>query len=146
MIVYTESKGQCAPPVGTGKGKCDGTPISFTTEHTAMAEDDPSRLFTNAAFEWDENKRRLNVVKHGIDFADAKQVFYDPAAYTSVSPRSIRERRYVIVGSMRGALIAVIFTLRDQAIRIISARAARRIERQTYGAETKKEKPGSFGQ
>lgn len=111
-----------------------------------MAENDLSRLFTNAAFEWDENKRRQNVVKHGIDFADAKEVFYDPAAYTSISPRSIHERRYVIVGSMRGALIAVIFTLRGQAIRIISARAARRIERQTYGAETKKEKPRSFGQ
>jgi hypothetical protein len=111
-----------------------------------MAENDLSRLFANAAFEWDENKRRQNVEKHGIDFVDAKEVFYDPAAYTSISPRSFHERRYVIVGSMRGALIAVIFTLRDQAIRIISARAARRFERQTYGAETKKEKPGSFGQ
>jgi uncharacterized DUF497 family protein len=111
-----------------------------------MAEDDHSRLFANAAFEWDENKRRLNVVKHGIDFADAKEVFCDPAAYTSVSPRNMRERRYVTVGSMRGALIAVIFTVRGQAIRIISARVARRIERQTYGAEAKKEKPGSLGQ
>jgi uncharacterized protein len=106
-----------------------------------MADDDLSRLFANAAFEWDENKRRSNVIKHGIDFADAKEVFHDPAAYTSVSPRSVPERRYVTVGSMRGALIAVIFTFRGQVIRIISARVARRIERQTYGTETKKEKP-----
>jgi Ribonuclease toxin, BrnT, of type II toxin-antitoxin system len=34
------------------------------------------------AFEWDENKRRANVIKHGIDFDDAKEVFYDPAAFT----------------------------------------------------------------
>ena len=90
-----------------------------------MAENDLSRLFANAAFEWDENKRRQNVEKHGIDFVDAKEVFYDPAAYTSISPRSFHERRYVIVGSMRGALIAVIFTLRDQAIRPYVRKAGR---------------------
>jgi uncharacterized protein len=91
-------------------------------------------------FEWDENKRRINVVKHGIDFEDAKEVFFDPAAYMSLSPRTVSERRYVTVGLMRGALIAVIFTRRGNAIRIISARAARRIERQTYGGKNEKEK------
>ena len=111
-----------------------------------MAENDLSRLLAKpAAFEWDENKRRSNVLKHGIDFADAKDVFYDPAAYTSISPHSNRERRYLTVGSMKGVLIAVIFTPRGQAIRIISARAARRIERQTYGAETEKTEPKNFG-
>jgi uncharacterized DUF497 family protein len=59
------------------------------------------------AFEWDENKRRANVIKHGIDFDDAKEVFYDPAAYTSRSPHTVGERRYVTVGLMRGALVAV---------------------------------------
>jgi uncharacterized protein len=112
-----------------------------------MAEHYLSRLLAKtAAFEWDENKRRSNVFKHGIDFADAKEVFYDPAGYTSVSPHGTRERRYVTVGSMRGTLIAVIFTPPGQAIRIISARAARRNERQTYGAEAEKETPGNFGQ
>jgi uncharacterized DUF497 family protein len=80
---------------------------------------------------------------HGIDFADAKEVFYDPAAYTLVSPHTTHKRRYVTVGSMSGALVEVIFTHRDQAIRIISAQAARRVERQTYGAE--KEKSESLG-
>jgi uncharacterized protein len=90
-------------------------------------------------FEWDEAKRRTNVEKHGIDFNDAKEVFYDPAAYTSLSPRAVSERRYVTVGLMRGALIAVISTRRGGTIRIISARAARRNERQTYDGENKKE-------
>jgi uncharacterized DUF497 family protein len=108
-----------------------------------MAENDFSQFFANATFEWDENKQRLNVIKHGIDFVDAKEVFYDPAAYTSVSPRNPGERRYVTIGSMRGTLIAVIFTLRGQAVRIISARTARRSERQSYGEETKRQKPGS---
>jgi uncharacterized DUF497 family protein len=36
-------------------------------------------------FEWDETKQRANVAKHGIDFADAKEVFDDPSAYTILS-------------------------------------------------------------
>ncbi len=91
------------------------------------------------AFDWDDNKRRANVIKHGIDFDDAKDVFYDPAAYTFVSSRAVSERRYVTVGSMRGTLVAVIFTRRGQAIRIISARPARRSEKQLYGAKIKSE-------
>ena len=91
------------------------------------------------AFEWDEKKRRANVIKHGIDFDDAKEVFYDPAAYTSRSPHTVGERRYVTVGLMRGALVAVISTHRGHAIRIISARPARRSERQLYGTEVKSE-------
>jgi uncharacterized protein len=88
-----------------------------------------------AIFEWDENKRCSNVIKHGIDFVDAKEVFSDAAAYTRLSPRTVSEYRYVTVGLMRGALVAVIFTRRGESIRIISARAARRSERQMYGAE-----------
>jgi uncharacterized protein len=91
-------------------------------------------------FEWDENKRRSNVTKHGIDFEDAKQVFNDPAAFTRLSPRRVSERRYVTVGLMKGVLVAVIFTRRGDALRVISARAARRSERRMYGAETKEER------
>jgi uncharacterized DUF497 family protein len=90
------------------------------------------------AFEWDESKRRSNVIKHGIDFGDAAEVFYDPTAYVFLSPHPSSEQRYVTVGLMRGALIAVIFTIRGEAVRIISARAARRSERQTYGAGIEK--------
>jgi len=90
------------------------------------------------AFEWDESKRRSNVIKHGIDFSDATEVFYDPAAYTFSSPHPSNEERYVTVGLMRGALTAVIFTFRGEAVRLISARAARRSERHTYGAGTEK--------
>jgi uncharacterized protein len=92
-------------------------------------------------FEWDDNKRRANVTKHGIDFIDAKDVFNDPAAYTVLSPRKGDERRYLAVGLMKGTLITVIFTRRRNAVRIISARAARRNERKTYGAEITKRSP-----
>ena len=52
------------------------------------------------AFEWDENKRRSNIIKHGIDFSDATEVFYDPAAYTYSSLHAAGEGRYVTVGLM----------------------------------------------
>lgn len=105
-----------------------------------MAENDLSRLLASpTSFEWDENKRRSNVIKHGIDFVDAKDVFYDPAAYTLLSAQTAGERRYVTVGSTRGLLITVVSTFRGAAIRIISARSARRNERQRYGAEDQKQ-------
>jgi len=97
-------------------------------------------MSSSKEFEWDENKRYANIEKHGIDFDNAKEVFEDLAAYTLLSPRKASEPRYVTVGSMRGTLIAVIFTLRGETIRIISARAARRSERKAYGAEIEKKR------
>jgi uncharacterized protein len=103
-----------------------------------MSEVDFSNLFANSpVFEWDDNKRRSNIDKHGIDFADAKEALYDPGAFTFVSPRSSHERRYITVGSLGGTLITVIFTLRGGAVRIISARAARRVEKELYGSKPK---------
>lgn len=86
-----------------------------------------------SAFEWDDNKRRANVVKHGIDFVDAVELFTDPKQYTYHSVRHSGELRYVSVGLSKGILIAVVFTWRETRLRIISARAARRFERERYG-------------
>jgi uncharacterized DUF497 family protein len=93
-----------------------------------MVDDSSARIF-----EWDENKRRANLGKHGVDFADATTVFLDPSARTYQSSRPHSEPRYIKVGMARGMLIAVIFTRRREAIRIILARVARRSERKLYG-------------
>jgi hypothetical protein len=85
-----------------------------------------------SAFEWDDNKRRLNIEKHGIDFADATEVFDDPNQRTYRSTTESGEERYLSIGMFRGRLITVIFTRRGEKIRIISARAARRNERERY--------------
>ena len=99
-----------------------------------MSDNEIDRLFSNVrTFEWDDNKRRLNVLKHGIDFAEATQVFDDPKQYTYRSPQRSTETRYVSVGLCGGVLLAVVFTPRDTRLRIISARAARRHERERYG-------------
>lgn len=99
-----------------------------------VTEDELKQLFGDVrTFGWDENKRRSNFMKHGIDFLDAQDVFKDPAAFTYRSSRQTGEQRYVTVGTVKGTLVAVICTLRSDMVRIISARVARRTERQMYG-------------
>jgi uncharacterized protein len=94
--------------------------------------------YSNLAFEWDENKRRSNIDKHGIDFDNAREVFRDQNAYTMASPRSENEQRHVTVGAARNVMIAVIFTMRGPVIRIISARAARSSEKKRYDPKIQK--------
>ena len=84
-------------------------------------------------FEWDEEKNRKNIQKHGIDFNDAKDVFKDPKRLTSPDQRkNYGEERWKTVGAILGLIFSVIFTLRNSAIRIISARRASRKEREEY--------------
>jgi len=87
-------------------------------------------------FEWDESKRQANVAKHGLDFADAVEVLNDPRHYTRASPVASVERRFISVGAVRGVVIAVVSTIRNGKLRIISARIARRSEREQYGQES----------
>jgi uncharacterized protein len=84
-----------------------------------------------SGYEWDERKRRANIVKHGLDFADAVEVFDDQKQFAYRSPHP-SEERYVSIGMANERLIAVVFTRRAAKIRIISARPARRIEREQY--------------
>lgn len=49
-------------------------------------------------FTWDETKRQVNRGKHGIDFADAVEVFYGDLACTLADPDHHAEQRFVTVG------------------------------------------------
>jgi uncharacterized protein len=84
-------------------------------------------------FIWDERKRLSNIDKHGIDFQDAVGVFSDPDALSFRSKAEHDEDRFLIIGRCKGRVITVIFTWRGDTIRMISARIARREERQRYG-------------
>ncbi|QDZ40762.1 hypothetical protein FRE64_12915 [Euhalothece natronophila Z-M001] len=85
-------------------------------------------------FEWDENKAKSNVVKHGITFLEAVTIFADPyLLFTEDSQHSQKEEREWAIGETEnGSLIVVVFTIRDEKIRIISARKASRTERKQY--------------
>jgi uncharacterized DUF497 family protein len=85
-------------------------------------------------FEWDANKARENIKKHGVSFEEASTVFGDLLALTIYDPlHSEEEDRFVTLGeSEKRRLIVVSFTDRDERIRIISARVATRRERKDY--------------
>jgi uncharacterized DUF497 family protein len=83
-----------------------------------------------AGFEWDDDKSRANVRKHGIDFEDASEVFYGPIILRQSNRNN--EERWIAIGSLEDRLITVVFTRRADVIRIISARRARKNEEREY--------------
>jgi uncharacterized protein len=85
-------------------------------------------------FEWDDNKAKSNAVKHGITFKEAITAFADPALlFTEDSIHSWEEEREWAIGATENGLVVVIvFTMRGQRIRVISARLATNKERQEY--------------
>jgi uncharacterized protein len=85
-------------------------------------------------FEWDDEKAKRNLAKHGVSFQEAATVFGDPLAMTYFDPdHSDDEDRYLTFGtSIRGRLLIVSHTDRGDNTRIISARAASAKERKAY--------------
>jgi uncharacterized DUF497 family protein len=84
-------------------------------------------------FQYDPAKATSNLKKHGVSFADAEGVFYDPLAIHQVDPDSANEERFVAIGlGSAGAILVVIYTLRGEETRIISARHATRHEVKSY--------------
>jgi uncharacterized protein len=83
-------------------------------------------------YQWDRNKALSNLNKHGIDFADAVSVFSDELAITIFDDR-FEEERYITIGiDLFSRILVVIYTMRDDEIRLISARKASKSERLQY--------------
>ena len=84
---------------------------------------------------WDPAKAEANVRKHGIRFADAEGVLFDPNALTEEDEHLEDEQRFVSIGlDPVGRLLVVVYTFRGEDIRLISARRATRQERRAYEA------------
>ncbi|MGD0270988.1 MAG: BrnT family toxin [Candidatus Sulfotelmatobacter sp.] len=81
-------------------------------------------------FEWDESKWRSNLAKHHIDFQDALRIFDRPVF--EKARRSHGEDRVLAIGLIEGIEIVVVYVIRGEHRRIISARRAHRDERQDY--------------
>jgi len=85
--------------------------------------------------EWDDNKNRINLRKHGISFETAALVFADEERIEYYDKlHSIDEDRYVVLGCVQGILY-VVYTMRGEAARLISARMANSTERRIYYGE-----------
>jgi uncharacterized protein len=88
-------------------------------------------------FDWDEQKARSNLAKHGVSFDEATSVFDDPLFVTFADPEhSIQEQRFIIMGeSAKGRLLVVGYTDREATTRLITARSVTRKERRAYESE-----------
>jgi uncharacterized DUF497 family protein len=86
-------------------------------------------------FEWDIEKERANIAKHGIDFRTAALVFNDTARIEKYDEtHSVEEYRYITIGLIdkTAVVVVVVYTERDPRIRIISARVATKREQEEY--------------
>ncbi len=85
-------------------------------------------------FEWDEQKRKTNIRRHGFDFADAKQVFAGPMLIRLDMRQDYGEDRWIGIGITNGRVVVVVYTEQDngETIRIISLRKALKHERKRF--------------
>jgi uncharacterized DUF497 family protein len=79
-------------------------------------------------FEWNPTKAEANLRKHGITFDFATAVFLDPDRIEQLDDARADEERWIATGKVEHLVLVVIFTLRGEDIRIISARKGIRNE------------------
>ncbi len=82
-------------------------------------------------FEYDLAKSEANKAKHGIDFAEAQQLWED--GYRSINQtRSETEVRWLVTSQLFGRFWTAVYTWRGKVIRLISVRRAREMEIEHY--------------
>ena len=83
---------------------------------------------------WDETKNEINIRKHGLDFADAHEVFESPILEKLDGRFDYGEERWIAIGLLRGVLCVVVVYAEpgNGIIRIISFRKGDRYERESY--------------
>ena len=85
--------------------------------------------------EWNDRKNEINIRKHGISFATAALVFSDKERIEYLDTvHSIEEERYIVLGMVHKVLF-VVYTEREDASRLISARLATPKERRIYDGD-----------
>ena len=82
-------------------------------------------------FEFDEEKSKSNLKKHGIDFSEAQKLWKD-SDFVELKARTTDEPRYMVIGKIDSRHWSAITTVRNKRIRIISVRHARISEVKIY--------------
>ena len=89
-------------------------------------------------FEWDQAKSDECFAERGFDFAYALHAFVDPARQVRQDNRwDYGEDRYQLLGTIEHRVFVVVYTVRGDVIRIISARKANQREVQDYENSTR---------
>jgi uncharacterized DUF497 family protein len=83
-------------------------------------------------FMWDEAKRKANLVKHGLDFADARKVFAGPMVLFEDDRHDYGEQRMIGIGLLKSVVVLIVHVESDEFIRIISMRKADSDETDIY--------------
>lgn len=83
-------------------------------------------------FTWNEAKRKANLKKHGLDFADVEQVFSGPMVLIEDKRKHYGEQRMIGVGLLEVMVVVVVHVESDDQIRIISMRKADSDETDLY--------------
>ena len=88
-------------------------------------------------FEWDTTKERGNLQKHRVSFEEAATVWTDPLALIAPDPQHSdeEEREWIIGESYKHRVLIIVYTMREEKTRIISARLATKLECQQYAEE-----------
>jgi uncharacterized DUF497 family protein len=87
---------------------------------------------------WDENKRKSNLKKHGLDFRDADLIYESPDKCTYNASRDDEYRLMdVALAVVRGRLLTLVYAEQDDQVRVISFRNASRTERRQYEEDAK---------
>jgi uncharacterized protein len=90
-------------------------------------------------FEWDKKKAETNFEKHKVSFELAKEIFDNPQVLTFTDERfDYGEDREIAIGKVEDLYLSVVFTVRGEKIRLISARIANIKERRAYDDYFKK--------
>lgn len=85
-------------------------------------------------FQWDTGNKDKNWLKHHVIFTEAEQIFFNqPLIIQGDAKHSSEETRLLALGQTNhNRHLAIIFTIRHQCIRVISARNMSKKERETY--------------
>ena len=117
---------------GSGRGGNDWpkTSLDKTTGKQYLLRDE--------AFEWEDAKAALNWRNHAVSFEMARDAFSDAFALEWPDDRQdAGERRFILLGMVEHRVLFVAYTMRDDRIRIISARRAEPQERRRYHDENR---------
>jgi uncharacterized DUF497 family protein len=92
---------------------------------------DPSQV---TGFDWDENNREKNWQKHQVAAGECEEVFFNLPLLLKTDPApSQKETRYYVLGhTLAGRRLFIAFTIREDEIRVISARDMNKKERNIY--------------
>jgi len=83
-------------------------------------------------FTWSETKRRINLAKHGLDFAAAKKVFAGPMVLFEDQRSDYGEQRMIGIGLLAELVVLVVHVESGAIIHIISMRKADNHETNLY--------------